>query len=391
MGEIVIIGLGPGDPRHLTVAARAALLRRQGDLYFKTGDHPVARYCRERGAAISFLDRLTGAPATAGEAARAAGRILLTALKRQRRVSYAIPGNPLEGSDETVQYLRFRAPRQGHRIRIIPGVGGGTPPLRKLERIMTLLRSARGCPWDRRQTHLSLRGCLIEEAYEVIAAIERDDPAALEEELGDLLLQVVFHSEIAREAGRFDLERVIEGISAKLIRRHPHVFGGSRASSTGQAVDRWERVKEREKSPGAPGALRIDPGLPSLLGAYKVQQRAAALGFDWPSLEGAVAKVREEAAELKDAYRSGVAGKIEEEFGDYLFAAVNVARFLKINPELALGKALRKFMDRFAYIAEKVAVSRRPFSSYSLEELDRWWEEAKVEEKITNKAGNHRK
>ena len=383
MSEIVIIGLGPGEPQHLTAAAREALLRRGGRLYFKTGAHPVAPYCREEGIALRALDRLTGAPATPGEAARAAGRILLIAARQQPRVSYAVPGNPLDGADKTARYLRFRAPRQGHRLRIIPGVGieSGVAPLWKLEKIMKLLRSARGCPWDRRQSHLSLRGCLIEEAFEVIAAIERDEPAALEEELGDLLLQVVFHSEIAREKGNFDLGRVINGISAKLIRRHPHVFGSARAASAGQAVERWEKVKEREKSPGAPGSLRIDPGLPALLGAFKVQQRAAALGFDWPSVEGAVAKLREEAAELEDAYRGGIAGNIEEEFGDFLFAAVNVARFLKINPELALGKALRKFMKRFAYISEQVTASGQPFSSYSLEELDRWWEEAKIEEK----------
>lgn len=381
MGEIIIVGLGPGAPRHLTAAARAALRRCRGRVYVTTPRHPALRYCRNRGLRICSLERLAGAQATPEQAARAAGRVLLIAAGRQSRVGFAVPGNPLDDSEPAVEYLRRRAPRRGCRVKIIPGVslsrGEGSAPLRKLEMIMALLRSPRGCPWDRRQTHLSLRGCLIEEAYEVVAAIERADHGALEEELGDLLLQVVFHSEIARERGRFDLDKVIDGISAKLIRRHPHVFGTGRAASAVQATGCWERAKDQEKGSQAGGFIRIDPGLPALLGAYKVQQRAAALGFDWPTLEGAVEKLREEAAELKDAYRRGVQGKIEEEFGDFLFAAVNVARFLDLNPELALGKALRKFLDRFAYVSARVAESKLPFGDHSLEQLDRWWEEAK--------------
>lgn len=387
MGTLVVIGLGPGNPRHLTTAARAALYRCRENLYFETARHPVCRLCLNRGLRINSLDRLFRTTITPGRAARAAGRILLSALERQSRIGFAVPGNPLEGNP-TVEYLKRRLPRCGHRIRIFPGIGfsagGESSSLRRLERIMTVLRSARGCPWDRRQTHLSLRGCLIEEAYEVVAAIESGDPAALKEELGDLLLQVVFHSEIARENGRFDLERVINGISAKLIRRHPHVFGGDRAVSVTGATGRWEQIKEQEKGPALPGSIRIDAGLPALLGAYKVQQRAATLGFDWPSLEGAVEKLREEAAELQDAYRRGVPGKIEEEFGDFLFAAVNVARFLNLNPEMALGKAISKFLDRFAYVSAKVAGSNRPFNSYSLEQLDHWWREAK-----NNKGNNN--
>lgn len=379
MGTIMIIGLGPGPTRHLTAAAREALCRCRGGLYFRTVRHPAARLCHDRGIRFTSLERLFKEPADPGRAARAAGRILLTALEQHPCVGYAVPGGP-PGAELTALYLKTQAPRRGHRVRTIPGVGPrseGPSPLDKLERIMTVLRSPRGCAWDRQQNHLSLRSCLIEEAYEVVAAIERADPAALEEELGDLLLQVVFHSEIAREKGRFDLEKVINGISTKLIRRHPHVFGAERAATEAQAVGRWERIKEQERNAVGRAAIQVDPGLPALLRAYKIQQRAAGLGFDWPSLEGAVAKLREEAAELKDAYRRGDPGKIEEEFGDLFFAAVNVARFMKVNPELALGKASRKFLDRFAYIAEQVSRRNRPFGSYSLEQLDHWWEEAK--------------
>ncbi|NLA26128.1 MAG: nucleoside triphosphate pyrophosphohydrolase [Firmicutes bacterium] len=283
-----------------------------------------------------------------------------------------------------VRKLSCRAPAWGHRIRIIPGISLAVPgknrSLQRLERIMTLLRSPRGCPWDRRQTHHSLRGCLIEEAYEVIAAIERKDVVALEEELGDLLLQIIFHSEIAREEGFFDLNAVIEGLIDKLIRRHPHVFGAARETTLAGAAVRWEEVKDLERGKGEAGRMQVDPALPALLRAYKVQQRAAAFGFDWPSLEGAVEKLKEEAAELEDAYSLGVPDRIEEEYGDFLFAAVNVARFLKINPELALGKALQKFLARFSHISSQAAKKNRSINSFSLEEMDRWWEEAKIKE-----------
>ncbi len=371
MGKIVIIGIGPGSPRHLTAASKAAL--RREPLYFQSGKHPVARYCTEQGIRWRGLDRFAAAP-------RIRARILLSAAARHSRIGYALPGDPLDG-DITVKNLMRLGPAKGHRIRIVPGVSldgpGGASALRRLEKIMTVLRSSRGCPWDRLQTHHSLRGCLIEETYEVVAAIDRDDDAALKEELGDLLLQVVFHSELAREKGRFDLKGVIEGIAAKLIRRHPHVFGAGRESSFDGAVVRWEQVKDQEKGLGETGRMQVDPGLPALLRSYKIQQRAASLGFDWPSLQGAVDKLREEAQELEDAYRQEVPERIEEEFGDFLFAAVNVARFLELNPEMALGKALRKFMVRFSHISDQAAKRERPLSAFSLEQMDQWWEEAK--------------
>lgn len=373
MATIVIVGLGPGSPRHLTAAVKR-VLRRGELLYFQRGDHPVAGYCLERGIRFYDLARFAKAPLLCA-------RIILAAAARRPRIAYAVPGNPGDG-DIIVRYLLGRAPSQGHRVRIVPGVSAGprenSGALGRLQKLMTLLRSPGGCPWDRRQTHRSLRGCLIEEAYEVVAALERDDDTALQEELGDLMLQVLFHSEIAREEGRFDLEGVMEGLAAKLLRRHPHVFGSERESSSGGAIARWEQVKEQEKGAGQTGrSMQVDPALPALIRAYKIQQKAASFGFDWPSLEGAVKKLEEEAAELRDAYRRGVPERIEEEYGDFLFAAVNVARFLKLNPELALGKALDKFLVRFAHIEEQAARKNRPINSFSLEQLDRWWDEAK--------------
>lgn len=246
-----------------------------------------------------------------------------------------------------------------------------------LVEIMARLRSKGGCPWDREQTHRSLRQYLVEEAYEVVAAIDRNDDLALQEELGDLLLQIVFHSQIAREEGRFTLQQVIDGIAAKLVRRHPHVFGSENITGVPQVLDRWEQIKGKEKGIDSPYQITVDPALPALLRAFKIQKRAADLGFDWPTADGALAKLNEEALELADAYRDGLPGKIEEEYGDYLFAAVNVARFLRVNPEMALGKAIRKFLSRFHYIVEQMEQKGKPFLDYSLEELDQWWEEAK--------------
>ena len=199
----------------------------------------------------------------------------------------------------------------------------------------------------------------------------------MQEELGDLLLQIVFHSQIAREEGRFTLQQVIDGIAAKLVRRHPHVFGSENITGVPQVLDRWEQIKGKENGIDSPYQITVDPALPALLRAFKIQKRAADLGFDWPTADGALAKLNEEALELADAYRDGLPGKIEEEYGDYLFAAVNVARFLRVNPEMALGKAIRKFLSRFHYIVEQMEQKGKPFLDYSLEELDQWWEEAK--------------
>lgn len=271
-------------------------------------------------------------------------------------------------------YALDRCSYDHYTVVYIPPAGGYN--LGDLLSIMSRLRSADGCPWDKQQTHHSLRQYLVEEVYEVIAAIDQEDDLSLEEELGDLLLQVIFHCSIAEEEGRFGLNSVIHGLCMKLVRRHPHVFGEQSVQSVSQVKNIWEQVKREEKG-HLPGFRIPDSGLPALLGAYKVQKRAAEMGFDWPSIEGAWDKLREETAELKDAYQQGLSGKIEEEFGDLLFAAVNVARFMKVNPEMAMGKALRKFAARYQYILDQADKEGKPVSDYTLEELDQWWEEAK--------------
>ncbi len=235
----------------------------------------------------------------------------------------------------------------------------------------------KNCPWDRRQTHYSLRPYMLEEAYEAIAAIESGDPDLLKEELGDVLLQVVFHSQLAREQGRFNLNDVINEVSAKLIRRHPHVFGKERYQTVSQVMQSWQQIKAAEKKKDTKRSFGVDVGLPALTRAAKIQKRAAEKGFDWPDLTGAMDKLKEELSELENAYRQGAQGNIEEELGDVLFAAVNVARFLKVDPELALEKSLRKFLARFTYVEQQVKLSGQSFDKFTLEELDRWWEESK--------------
>ena len=244
--------------------------------------------------------------------------------------------------------------------------------------IMSRLRSDSGCPWDRQQTAHSLRQYVVEEAYEVIAAIESGSEDALQEELGDLLLQVVFLSQIAHEEGQFDFFRVIKGIAEKLIRRHPHVFGKEYARDAAAVKVLWEQIKSDENSKDkAKNILQIDHGLPALLKAYKLQKKAASVGFDWPCLDGPLGKAREELAELEEACSNNDQGAIEEELGDYLFTVVNIARFLGVNPELALGKTIGKFIKRFSYIVEQAELNGKSVTDYSLEELDQWWEKAK--------------
>jgi tetrapyrrole methylase family protein/MazG family protein len=256
--------------------------------------------------------------------------------------------------------------------------------LGELVEIMARLRAPDGCPWDRKQTHQSLRQYVVEEAYEVVAAIESGSDAMLIEELGDLLLQVIFHSQIAREENRFDYFSVTEAITTKLIRRHPHVF------STGQAADAddvkvlWEQIKAEERNETKHrAAVSVDHGLPALLKAYKLQKKAAELGFDWPDVKGPLEKAREELAELEEACYAKDRLSIEEELGDYLFTVVNIARFLKVDPELALGKTIAKFIERFGYVLDQVENSGRPVADFTLEELDNWWNEAKKIRKIS--------
>jgi MazG family protein len=247
------------------------------------------------------------------------------------------------------------------------------------------LRAPKGCPWDREQTHSSLRTYLVEETYEVLDALESGDPRKFAEELGDLLLQVVFHAELAAEAGTFDITEVIEQIHAKLVRRHPHVFGKVHAKTSTEVLKNWEKIKAEERAkdpntkPAATGASILDGvprSLPALLEAHQLTRRAAKVGFDWHDANGIFDKLAEETAELKESLALGNAGR-EEEMGDLLFVGVNLARFLGLDPEIALKKANHKFSRRFREM-ERIAASRgQALSERSPEELESLWNEVK--------------
>ena len=249
-------------------------------------------------------------------------------------------------------------------------------PLEQLLRIMARLRAPDGCPWDREQNHASLRQSVIEEAYEVAAAINSGDDANLREELGDLLLQVVFHSQMASEEGRFVFDDCVRSIVEKLVRRHPHVFGSENAADADAVLTRWEEIKRAEKGDKPTSALDgVTDGLPALMRAEKVQKRAAKVGFDWTELPPVIAKVREELAEVEAAI--GDADKVEDEIGDLLFAVVNLARKLKTDGEVALQRATEKFSTRFRGV-ESLALARGlVMEKMALSELDAIWDEVK--------------
>lgn len=248
-----------------------------------------------------------------------------------------------------------------------------------LTEIMKTLRSPEGCPWDREQTHESLKQYFIEETYEVLEAIDMKSPEKLCEELGDVLLQVVFHATIAEENGNFTIDDVVDGISKKMIHRHKHVFGKEHAETAEDVLNLWDKIKKQEKGTKTQTEVlkSIPANLPALMRSYKVQEKAAKVGFDWDNVEDAWKKVREEMEEFHEVYRSGDMEKTEEELGDLLFAVVNVSRFLKIQPELALTKTINKFIKRFEYIETKSAENGKKLTDMTLEEMDVLWDKAK--------------
>lgn len=248
--------------------------------------------------------------------------------------------------------------------------------------IMKKLRGPGGCPWDAEQTHESLTRYLLEETYEVIEAIDARSPEHLKEELGDLLLQPIFHAAIAEEAGQFDISDVINTLSEKLIRRHPHVFADLVITDSSAQIENWERIKKDEKGSERTSALSgVPPGLPALLKAHKITEKASRVGFDWNHSDQVFAKVMEELHEFEEAWAGGNQQRMEEELGDLLFAIVNLGRFLSLNPEEALRKTIGRFQKRFSYIEDALQQQGRHPGEATLEEMDALWEQAKIEER----------
>ncbi len=478
MPGITIVGLGPGNPAHLTREAWEALTT-AAEIYLRTARHPTLAGFPATLTTHSFDDVYETAADFAQVYETIAERVLGLGA-RPEGVVYAVPGHP-SVAEASVSLIRARALERGLGVRLVPGLSFIEPalaavgvdalptlqiadaldlvtrrhpsfhpdapaliaqlyssaiagdvkltlmnqypdghevalvhavgtaaerverlPLFEIDRSPHLahltslyvpplprasafesfqntiahLRAPDGCPWDREQTHQTLRSNLLEETYEVLAALDADDPDAMREEFGDLLLQIVLHSQIALESGEFSMADVIAGIQAKIIRRHPHVFGDVKVKGVGEVLENWEKLKAAERGEASKdnGALGgVPPGLPALLQADAYQRRAARVGFDWPDISGVVAKVREEMAEIEAASPEAR----EDEVGDLLFAVVNWARWLEVEPESALRRANAKFADRFAKVESAAQALGKEMRTLSLEELDQLWEAAK--------------
>ncbi|GKX30539.1 hypothetical protein SH1V18_30190 [Vallitalea longa] len=252
-----------------------------------------------------------------------------------------------------------------------------------LKNIISILRSENGCPWDKVQTHESLRNGTLEEVYEVLEAIDNNDMENLKEELGDMLLQVVFHSKIAEDNDTFNLDEVINGICEKLVRRHPHVFKGMKVESTEEVTANWNEIKKVEKNhiSYTEDMRRIPKALPALMRATKVQKKAKEAGFDFTEINQVTAKIHEELAELEEAMNNGNKCNIMEEYGDLLFSMVNISRFLKLNTEFSLTNATEKFINRFEGIENLVKQKGLSMNDITMTELDKLWEQLKKNNK----------
>jgi tetrapyrrole methylase family protein/MazG family protein len=478
---LTILGLGPGNPNHLTREAWDVLASAT-EIYVRTARHPTLGGLPSTLTVHSFDDIYDATEKFEDVYQQIVERVLELG-KRPEGVIYAVPGHPAVG-EATVEQIRKRAAEMNLPVRLIAGLSFVEPSLLALnvdalpglfvadaldlaarahpsfgpdspaliaqlysadlasdvkltlmnqynddhqvalvhavgtpdERVERLslyeidrsehiahltslyippiarpgsfetfqntiarLRGPDGCPWDKEQTHQTLRSHLLEEAYETLAALDADDPDMLREELGDLLLQVVLQTQIAIDDGEFHMADVIGDINAKLIRRHPHVFGDVKVSGAGEVLTNWEKLKEQERAGNSEkkknGLLSSIPAaLPALAQAHTYQSRAARVGFDWPEVSGVKAKIHEEMAEIESA--EGEVAQAEE-MGDLLFAIVNWTRWLNVDPEVALREANEKFARRFAHVEAGAKAQGREVSALSLEEMDALWEEAK--------------
>lgn len=481
MGEITIVGLGPGSFGLITVET-LELLKTAEKLLLRTAKHPTVTAMMERGIAFTSYDYVYEEKTSFEEVYETIAHECLRQAALGKKVVYAVPGSPLV-AEKTVMLIRQLAGEQGIAVRILPGMSFlevlytrlaidpiegitvldaadlaaippelmtalvvtqvynhyvaseaklvlmeyypddyevivvknlGLPdeqlltvPLFEMDRVqeidhltsvyvprrstavnrfsldpildvMAKLRSNEGCVWDIEQTHSSLRRYIVEEVYEVLEAIDLQQGELLCEELGDLLLQIVFHARIAEEAKVFTMQQVIDGIAEKMIRRHPHVFGDTSVRDAGEVVLNWDAIKKREHGHERPSVLDgIPKGLPSLMRAYKLQAKAAKVGFDWDRIDPVWDKIYEELEELKDACAQGQAINMEAELGDVLFSIVNLARFLKIDGEVALNTTNNKFRSRFLYIEKVMKEKKLKWENMSLKQLNFLWEEAK--------------
>lgn len=247
----------------------------------------------------------------------------------------------------------------------------------ELVKIVAKLRGPDGCPWDREQSRESLKPYLVEEFYEVIDALDEDDPESVKEELGDLLFQIILQSQLYHEEGKFDVGEVVDGIARKMVSRHPHVFGDKELETSEDVKEWWEEKKKREGKDHQSAIGGVPRSLPALLRAQKLQRKATKVGFDWDSIDGAFEKLEEEIAEFRDAVKKKRLDEIEEEIGDIFFVLVRIANFVNVNPENALRKTIKKFTTRFEHIEKEAARQGRELTDMSLDEMETLWNQAK--------------
>lgn len=373
---LTLIGLGPENTSDgLSFGAVDALQAASGPC-FRAGAHPAWARLHALGVPLgTALDLLS--------AADAAQTVLDAA--RLGDVCYAVPGHPLLGDPSCIPLLDA-VRREGIPLRVFapaPPPSGTAADFAALAAVMARLRDPQtGCPWDKEQTPQTLRKYVIEEAYEVVEALDSGSPAKLSEELGDLLLQVVFHAQLASETGAFTLPDVSRHIVEKLVRRHPHVFGTTQVSGSEEVLTNWEQIKRAE--PGYEDRVSIldgiPPALPALMRALEVSKRVVKVGFEWPDIGGVLDKVEEELKELRAEIEAGQTERAGAELGDLLFTLVNVARQLQIDPEDALRQMTLRFARRFGAIERFAAETGRPVSALTLAEMESVWQEAKREE-----------
>jgi MazG family protein len=389
MPELSIVGLGPSDARLLTIGA-LDVLRAAPAVYPCDAAPATVQYLREQGVCIETL------PLDAGELVRGVSGAVDAAanLFSKSDAALAVPGHPLLDFPGLPHLLHALAKR-GIGVNIVPGVPRSAlsaaamspllplPPVAvhhtwdELVEIMARLRAC--CPWDREQTHATLLPYLIEEAHEVVEAVDEQDARKLCEELGDLLLQIVFHAQIACERGQFAVADVIDALADKMIRRHPHVFGDASISTSQEQMKSWELIKTQEASIRHRESLLdgVPRSLPSLLHAQRIQEKANTVGFDWPQARDVLVKVEEELAEVRGALERGDASNLRDELGDLLFTIVNLARRSGLDAEAALRQANAKFRRRFAAMEQIAGGGATALANRSLGDLDELWRQAK--------------
>ena len=375
---LTLIGLGPSGTREgLSLGAWDALRGVSGPRFSRADSHPAALWLQAEGGVTldASLGALPDAEATA----------LVLEAARSGEAACVLPGHPLLG-DPLGLLLAEAARREGLALRVFAPAPPPTPSPADFDALVAVMARLRdpsgGCPWDLAQTPQTLRKYVIEEAYEVVEAIDDGVPAKLAEELGDLLLQVVFHAQLAREASEFAVEDVTRAIVEKLIRRHPHVFGSVSVSGEDEVLKNWEQIKRGE--PGYEDRVGIldgiPPALPALMRALEVSKRVVKVGFEWPTVGEVLDKVEEEIRELRVEIAGGETARAADELGDLLFTLVNVARHLKIDPEDALRRMTQRFAARFRHIERRAAETGRAVSDLSLPEMEAVWQAAKGQE-----------